>query len=337
MRVTPGKLSSGLLLALLATCLFLAASAAAWAQTAKRSFQMALWPDTSPSVVPTPSDADIKTFWELYGQPAAPARSVVFLQTWQTNSPLPAFDWSRILAVEIDEPYGNELIGHFGPNSVQTNPCYDGPSSQRMQVVTNTMDTVKAEAKMVHSLSPRTRVWVNFTTYEAAWMQDTNCPLALNQSYIDVISVDDYRTPFRPNGRPNGSPNVQSYYAWFINNPATLYQQLALVPGTFYQSGVDDPQTQANYLQGYFDYANSKNQNCNLSLGSAGRTWNFDGCRVWIVMGWLAGNYTDPNGNLYVGELDPSSGPITTAWRQEARPTRAQILQNVVLPVVLGN
>lgn len=67
----------------------------------------------SPSVVPMPSDADAKTFWELYGQPAAPARSIAFIQTGQKNTPLPAYDWSRILSVEIDEPYATNLIGNF--------------------------------------------------------------------------------------------------------------------------------------------------------------------------------------------------------------------------------
>jgi hypothetical protein len=336
-RVTPRKLSSGLLLALLATCLFLAASAQTWAQTAKRSFQMALWPDTSAAVVPTPSDADIKSFWEIYGQPAAPARAVVLLQTWQTNAALPAYDWSRILAVEIDEPYATNLVQAGLGGSL--NPCdNDNASGDRMKMINSTMQVVAKEAAMVNAISPSTRVWVIFSAPEVEWMRDPVCQLPLNQPYIDVIAVDHYGTPF--------SPDVQSYYDWFIAHPATPHQQLALIPGTYYlipnvspasPDPQDSPDTQASFLQGYFDYANSMNQNCNLSLGSRGRTWSFDGCRVWIVMGWLGGNYFSKDVGQYVGELDPRAGPITTAWRKEVRPTKAQILQNVVLPVVLGN
>jgi hypothetical protein len=314
-----------LILLLLAVCVSLAQGTATYAQTARRSFQMALWPDTSPSVVPTLSDADVKTFWEIYGQPAAPARSIAFIQSWQKNTPLPAYDWSRILAVEIDEPYATNLIGHF---DLSQNPCH---SPDAMKVVNATMNTLAIEANMVRASSPQTRFWVNFSATEVEWMMDPGCSpaLALNQPNIDVISVDHYRTPFY---RTALNPNVQAYYDWFIAHPATPQQQLALVPGTFFVPGTDDPATQASYLQGYFDYANSMNSNCNLSLGTRGSTFNFDGCRVWIVMGWLAGNY-----DVYVGLLDPRSAVIANTWRKEARPTRAQILQDVILPVLQGD
>jgi hypothetical protein len=316
---------SGLSYLLLAAVICLGASVDVAGQTANRSFQMALWPDTNPAVVPTPSDADIKTFWELYGQPAAPARSIAFLQTWQSNTPLPAWDWSRILAVQIDEPYATALIGTFGGGiDLTQNPCH---STAQMQVINATAQKLATEATMVKSNSPKTRFWVNFSGVELGWMMDSTCPLALNQPYIDVISVDHYRAPFKP--------DVQVYYDWFIAHPPTSQQQpqqqLALIPGTFFETGVDDPTTQATYLQGYFDYANSLNHNCNLALGSRGQTFNFDGCRVWVVMGWLAGNFED-----YVGLLDSRSAPIARAWRQEARPTRGQILNDVVFPVVLS-
>jgi hypothetical protein len=329
-RITLGKPASGHLLTVLATWLFLAAAAQTWAQAAKRSFQMALWPDTT--IAPTASDGDIKTFWELYGEPAAPARSVMFIQTWKKNAALPAgYDWSRILAVQIDEPYITTLVA--AGLGVGDNPCYD-TTGRRLSNVNETMKVLKQEAAMINAISPSTRFWINFDTSEVEWMEDTACPLPLNQPYIDVVSLYHYDTQF--------SPAVQSYYDWFSGHPAKASQQLALVPGTYYlipkvsppgPDPQDDPDSQASILQGYFDYANKLNQNCNLSLGPRGHTWNFDGCRVWIVMGWLAGNTTNGTGE-YVGELDPRSGPIRAAWRQEARLVGGQILQNLSLPVV---
>jgi hypothetical protein len=311
-------------------CLFVAAGAWTSARAAQRSFQMALWPDTV--ITPTVADGDIKTFWELYGEPAAPARSVMFIQTWQKNTALPTgYDWSRILAVEIDEPYAVNLA-QAGLLGAGENPCYD-TTGRRMSIVNETAKVLKQEAAMVNAISPTTRVWINFDTSEVEWMQDTACPLYLNQPYIDVVSLYHYDTQF--------SPAVQSYYDWFSHHPAKASQQLALVPGTYYlirkvspptPDPQDNPDSQASILTGYFDYANKLNRNCNLSPGPRGHTWNFDGCPIWIVMGWLAANTTNGTGE-YVGELDPRSEPIRAAWRQEVGVTGVRILQNISFPV----
>ena len=124
----------------------------------------------------------------------------------------------------------------------------------------------------------------------------------LDQPYIDVISVDHYHADF--------DPGVKGYYDWFTQNRATPQQQLALVPATAYQSGHESAGDVANRLQGYFDYANYANQSCALDLGGRGITGNFDGCPIWIVAGWLAGN----SASGYVGELDASAAPIAASW-----------------------
>jgi hypothetical protein len=135
------------------------------------------------------------------------------------------------------------------------------------------------------------------------------CPQTqFNQPYIDVISLDDYGKEF--------TPGLRTPYEWFATHPATPQQQVALVPGTFYRDGTDNPTQQATYLAGYFSYANEKTLSCNRPLGPRGVTGSYDGCLVWMVMGWLADNFTD-NGTTYVGELDPRAAPISNAWRQE--------------------
>src|SRR4051794_489329 len=106
---------------------------------ASRSFQMALWqvapaqqwrqPPSSP-VLP-PLDTDIQTFDEgaSAGQPAG--RSIMISFNFADGRPLASlpYDWSRIVAVEVDEPYCNSL---GDCNSNPTNPCL---STVRMQTI----------------------------------------------------------------------------------------------------------------------------------------------------------------------------------------------------------
>jgi len=151
-----------------------------------------------------------------------------------------------------------------------------------------------------------------------------------------VVSFDDYSNPLNTTN-----------YQWFIDNAPIQSQQLALVPGTYCTSSCN------NYLQAYFDYADGKNLsqdgtslNCNLSHGARGITGIYDGCRVWIVIGFLAGEDA-LGGTVYHGELNQAlSGPIHTAWSAKlhtpVRPelanqlTRKQVIQTM-LPILLGN
>jgi hypothetical protein len=301
MRVTPNKLSSGSLLALLTALLFLAPSGKTDAQSASRSFQMALYVELkAPNL--TSADADISMFGEGQAQP--PGRSVIKYKSWPTGPTLSIndYDWSRIVAAEIDEPY--TYFMSEAERGIHTNPC--GSQDSRLAEITHAAQLLPAAADALKSIAPWTRLWVNFTPDEVRWMMQAQCSqTAFNKAYIDVISVDDYNVPF--------APEVQNYYGWFAANQATPQQQLALIPGTF--SG------QESFLQGYFDYANA-NQRCNLSLGSRGATGSFDGCLIWIVMGFPAQTFTQ-NGTTYVGVLDPQAGQIATDWRKEiALPVR---------------
>jgi hypothetical protein len=296
---------------------------------------MGLWGYPDPAIPPS-ADTDIAVFYEGHGQPPPPMRSIGILSSWASDTPLSAlgFDWSRIVAVEIDEPYMSTLQNQLGGDQ-RPNPC---SSSQRMAVVNNTMQVLAGRAAELAALNPKARFWVNFTDHEGDWMRDTVCPVPLNQPNIDVISIDRYGVPF--------SPTVEIYYDWFAVHPATPHQQLALIPGTFHRTGDDSPQsaaTSASYLQAYFDYANNANQSCNLSLGSRGVTGNYDRCRVWIVLGFLTGDFTQ-DGDLYMGEQDPASAPIATTWRAELalplrpglahQPTAVQMLSTILPPLL---
>jgi hypothetical protein len=330
-RVVSNKLSSRALRALLAVLLCFGLVSELAAQSGTRSFPMTLW-------VGGNHDSDIPVIWE--GDPQPAGRSIVILADWAVDGPLAAmgYDWSRIAAVEIDEPYNS--VGYNTPYTCN----WDGSTWDQVNQIYQALAAKAAELK---SLSASTRFWVNFTDRQVLWMigtgaesdGDGSCPVGLNGPYIDIISIDLYYMPF--------VPGVKFYYDWFSANPAKPDQQLALIPGTFFRIGVDKQATQASYLQGYFDYANTMNQNCDLALGTRGGTGYFDGCRVWMVMGWLAGNHTEGNTD-YRGEEDPTSASITGIWRAEqlvplradlARPLqleRGKMVQ-AFLPLLLNN
>ena len=84
----------------------------------------------------------------------------------------------------------------------------------------------------------------------------------VNQAYMDVVSEDRYYDYFYPTVEPD--------YDGLVSHRATAYQQVALVPGTFYRPGHDDPSRQADILAGYFAYASLQNETCNLPRGPRG-------------------------------------------------------------------
>lgn len=335
MRVNASELTPGFLLALLAACLFLAPGGMAHAQS--RSFQMALWVNPGSATPSLNQDTDIQAFYEGTEQPDGP--SIMLNLVWTSPTPLSQrqsasghlYDWSRIVAVEIDEPYSNNLP------SGTADPCeagtIHGVNMYQQAVLFN--QVLHDKANELKSLNALTRFWVNFTHYELDWKK-SSC-FDVNQAYIDVISLDYYHVDFDTAVRP--------YYDNIITNattsPGYQSQQLALFPGTFVQPG-DDATAQENLLSGYFSYATTQNQSCNVSLGSRGITGSYDGCRVWIVMGYLSGN----TGN-YTGMLDSTlATTIAQAWRDEkTMPVRPDLLNQLtpsqvipdVLPLLLGN
>jgi hypothetical protein len=287
-----------------------------------RFFQMALltyphfgqanWTHTVPYV-------DIPAFASHDPIIQPPGRSIMLFENWYTVSPsaLPV-DWSRILAVVIDEPYATRLVDDLETEEpVAINPCdehfgeWNEPRRESLEQTRGVLDTA---VDALHSIAPRARVWLNFHQYEVAWMRGDDC-VGLNDPDIDVVSLDHYEVNFS---------SIQDEYAWFASE--WPQQQLALVPGTHQRiDGGDTAEQAAARLQDYFDYANSMNQPCDpADLGRVGRTGNYDGCRVWIVAGWLpdAVHPVPPAAPLYYGLLHSSSAPIAEAWLDEFHKVR---------------
>jgi hypothetical protein len=309
------RLSAEVLFALLMALLFLVPGGKAQALSATRSFQMSLW-ECCTGPAPTPADADIRSV------PNA-GRYILLGLDWTT--PLSAdIDWSRVVAVEVDEPYtavDGSIIGFIGsvPFGLGYTRCFVPPQASAIDAL------LSQRAAELKARNPRARFWVNLTSQEAGFVEgNSSCygPL-FNKPYIDVISADWYDMDFS---------NIKPFYDYLAANPAKPDQQLALIPGVF-----SAPHNQLSYLQGYFDYANSMNQTCNLPRGGRGFTGIYDGCPVWIVMGWLSGDWQGSNTALYKGMFDPASQPIAAAWEAEValppgpalRRAKAKVLQPI--------
>jgi hypothetical protein len=306
-RFTLRNFSTGVLFPLLWASVFVVSGGPADAQSSNtRSFQMALWSDPS-----LDGNTDIRTFF--FGHESQPAHGPTVLIGYnpvyeysKANVGGVIIDWSRVVAVEVDEPYASidaELIASSVDKWGLSTHCANGPAQ------TSGIDTTLSQrAAELKSLAPKARFWVNFTDKEAELVVSDRCWIAVfNKSYIDVISTDWYYQ------------DVDStFYNSLAASRAKPDQQLGLIPGTFYRDGIDDPVTQASYLQGYFEYANTMNQSCNLPLGTRGFTGSFDRCPVWMVLGWLGPNNQLGN-TLYVGLLDSRSAAISTKWRQEMK------------------
>lgn len=347
MRITPRELSSGFVLALLTATFLIAPSSKAVAQSSTRSFQMALWGAKDDG-----DHTDIKTFDETqepsmpqydgkHRQP--PGRSIRVNFNWKSPVDPDQYDWSRIVAVMVDEPY-NYLDLDGSPNTDDADssgaapPCRSGSGAQ------NTMDAVIARdqelaviAAQIKAVAPAVRFWVNLTNRNLEWMTEcyanNNGLTIIDKPYIDVISLDEYSVSF-------GS--IYYAYDWLIFNRAKPDQQIALVPGTFHTSGNPSEAVRASYLEDYFEYADYMNQSCDLPQADRGYTGSFDRCPVWIVLGWLAHDHTESPSVTYLGEQH--SALISAAWEVERalplRPglvrqlTRAQLLPTLLRPLL---
>ncbi len=325
MSLLHNKLSSKVLLALLTALVFLVPGAKAHAQPATRSFQMTLWGAA------TSVDTNIASFGDKDPQP--PGRSVV--TDFDITDPLSStsrkyYDWSRITAVEVDEPYGpGSSIDDLIKNGDGTPVCAPAGLNDAIAPIDAKLALRAAELK---ALAPQVRFWVNFTGNEAYWMytctqlelankayQGTYAYQVFNRDYIDVVSADWYTTSHTFTDIQNFNSMIATYSA--VTGQPYTGQQLALFPGVY-----SYPTSQLSLLPTYFAYANELNHSCNLPLRSRGETGSYDGCPVWIVIGWLAG-YDTVNGVTYVGEQERGSEQIAQTWRAEVKTlTRGQIV-----------
>jgi hypothetical protein len=257
-------------------------------------------------------------------------------------------DLTRVDAVYVDEPYPsylgalavqNRLVvrdAQGNPTSqaitppTDSNPC--AASDPRLFYIRSGYSLLQTAAAVIKKYSPHTRFWVNFSRPEADWMTPTgigdstqhgSCAFfqqadgttaTLDAPYIDVVSVDWYEKDFLPNSQ---GLYVQQVYDWFQAHRSYPGQQLALVPGTHVLdysvfNRTVDPVRQAQLVEQYFDYAAQMNQSCTLPLGNNGGTGSFDGCPVWMVIGWV---YDDRFG--FYGLSDLRASAIQAAWQAE--------------------
>src|SRR5713101_4283745 len=235
-------------------------------QAQTRNFQMALWGNEGKQA---PIDADVAFFHGGDSQP--PGHSILTVSFWKTEGAWQSmvlkmkYDFSRIDAVYVDEPYLNVGASPSANNAWQ-NPCQDN----RYPKAASIFQMLQSLGQAVKETSSRTRFWINFSEPEIQWMMDTHCPanrpITLNGSFVDVVSMDRYRIRFEGPCRltlPGRAPCLQPYYDWIVAHRAYPGQQIALVPGVVVQilerrTGpvqLDNPNSQAALLAGYFNYA----------------------------------------------------------------------------------
>lgn len=306
MHVTPRRIALRLLPAVFAAIVLSTVGQPLYAQIApqNRSFLMALWTDPARDL-----DTDIATFWApdkvapapgTEPQPAAPQRTILLSHIPSRSLYQESYDWSRMVAVEFDEPYAaiDKQLNCAGlPAAGQQ---IDAQLAQR-----------SAELKV---LAPKARFWVNLSPAESDWILANHCSSLLNRAYIDVLSFDRY----------NSSPtDISSRLQELTTHPARQDQQFALIPGVY-----SAPNDQWIFLSSYFTLAEQQNMTsaCSLPLGNRGVTGYADGCPVWIVLGWESVYATDNHGTTYTGMLEPGSQYIKRDWEAELRLPLAPVL-----------
>lgn len=291
-------------------------ASSAWqtAASAPRNFLMALWGSADQLEHVEVQYTDLDWFW--ISQPQPLRKSILRLDGYYQDSAALTqlltnanYDWTKIAAVWIDEPYLTAI-------GAVENPCT--ALSPHASTRINTQRQVESAAQTVRNLSSTTRVWVNFSENEVKWMRDKGCNL--NRSYIDVVSVDKYQGAF--------FDTVAPYYYYLKTHAPTNYQQRGLVPlvASKINSQPLSAATVAGRLPAYFEYAAYENQTCNLPLGPTGATGLFDGCPVWGIVGWPGVDYTVDD---YVGIFDPTSEPIRDAWHAQRQVIRADQVGSV--------
>jgi hypothetical protein len=289
-------------------------------------------------------DAELKMFSE--GEPQPDGLSVMAYDQWRTTNSVSylrdrGYDWSRIVAAVVDEPYW------FFGGGIEKHPCETPGDGRSDTFLKDVAEYLRTSETSLHTVSRSTRFWINFSLPEVEWIRDRDgrrrdapsvkaCKELLSKTmlanYIDVISFDWYEQPFKL---------LKPKYEWLWNHRSAKHQQLALLPGLHYRKAVDTcgpcaqpcdgaakdncaqfktgPETMASYLLGYFQYANRKNRKCNLDLGEIGETGHYDGCPVWTVQGYTyQTSMADlANAEQLTGYSDPRSVSIQSAWRRQ--------------------
>jgi hypothetical protein len=264
------------------------------AQQTIRPFQMSILASTD-SVYNAGVDIPIFTRNAFSNYQDQPAGSSIAWLPIDRNLDRHNINWKHIVAVYVDEPYGEMLKNVSSCDSR----------------IDATMQELEAMAAALRVKAPRARFWVNFTPKEVDLMVNpaANCPL--NKPYFDVISMDVYNEIFYP--------TISTRYAVLYDHRATPYQQFAFVPGTF--TGGDKGQNGsvgASRLSGYFDFAAIWNVNCSLPLGPTGKTGFYDGCLVWMVAGWIGGATPFSDGASVYYPIDhPNSEAVFDAWQAQ--------------------
>jgi hypothetical protein len=314
--------------ALLTALLLIALNGKAVAQVSTRPFQMSLWENTTGGVPnPTPAQTDVRSFAPGDTQPTTPA---IFINVAPNATLTPSgltevvngnkltftVNWALVVAVEVDEPYSGV------DGDLDSEDCASLPPTGELAPITAELSSLETQ---LTSVNPKARFWVNFTQIEGLWEEScgiNNFNEIFNGTYIDVISMDFYSTQFYD--------GLYQFYWDLSQSPATPHQQLALIPGVFSATP-----SQLPYLPSYIgpgEYPSYANQTCNLPLGPQGVTGFYDGCLVWVVMGWMTGDVD------VTGILDPASTAILDYWEQQValRPVQPRkVVPAAVLELLL--
>lgn len=277
-----------------------------------RNFQMTLIGSSDAYASPPPAHpsynvpVDVPTFY--HDRQSVPSSGPIIVEVSLQND-LSALnvDWSRVIAVLVDEPYTAALDAEF--HDINTQPCNAG--SARALNVQGTTNNLVGKATWLRANAPHARFWVNFTWREPYWEQTYQC--TFNNEKFDVVSLDIYDRNFEP--------EIRGYYDYFTTHRAAPSQQVALIPSV-YSTNAQPEWVATTRLPEFTAYAQSKNQTCNLPLGPSGSTGYYDGCPVWIVAGWLGGAlpYVEGGTTFYPIE-HANSAPIRWTWESiVARP-----------------
>lgn len=195
-----------------------------------RPYQMVLWDDSGNNQA---QDADLAFFLEGQSQP--PGVSIINILNWNTIDYTPeTYDYSRIAAMIIDEPFLNHL-----------NASGD---------IASCIMNLKSTISQLRAVAPNSKIWVNFSQpeldYQMSGLGDFIFP------EVDVYSVDIYRQYIDP-----------KYDDWLLANRVRPDQKLSMIVSTFYEQGVDDPNEVADMLWDYFNYADAHPEDMYIIVG----------------------------------------------------------------------